>query len=89
MFYFVRTPWWLKKLYSNCIWQMPGHEKIIYLTFDDGPHPYVTPFVLEALKKYDAKATFFCIGKNVLNNLWFIKGLFQKVMRWEIILLII
>lgn len=47
---------------------MPGHEKVIYLTFDDGPHPLVTPFVLEELKKYDARATFFCIGKNVLAN---------------------
>jgi peptidoglycan/xylan/chitin deacetylase (PgdA/CDA1 family) len=41
-------------------------EKIIYLTFDDGPHPVVTPFVLDTLKQYNAKATFFCIGKNVV-----------------------
>ena len=40
-------------------------EKTLYLTFDDGPHPLITPKVLEILKKYDAKATFFCIGNNV------------------------
>ncbi len=44
---------------------MPVEEKKIYLTFDDGPHPTATPFVLDELKKYNAKATFFCIGKNV------------------------
>lgn len=65
MFYFVKTPWWLKKLYPNCIWEIPTREKIIYLTFDDGPHPVATNFVLEQLKKYNAKATFFCIGNNV------------------------
>ncbi|MEP7109372.1 MAG: polysaccharide deacetylase family protein [Ferruginibacter sp.] len=68
MFYFIKTPWWLKKLYGNCIWQMPGFEKIIYLTFDDGPHPEATPFVLDTLKLYSAKATFFCIGKNVVEQ---------------------
>jgi len=66
MFYLVKTPWLLKRLYSRCCWEIPANsEKIIYLTFDDGPHPMVTPFVLDALKKYNAKATFFCIGKNV------------------------
>ena len=43
---------------------MPGKEKIIYLSFDDGPIPEVTPWVLEQLKKRNAKATFFCIGDN-------------------------
>ncbi|HTI91133.1 MAG TPA: polysaccharide deacetylase family protein [Puia sp.] len=65
MFYLVRTPWWLKKIYSGLIWQMPVKEKVLYLTFDDGPHPEATPFVLDELKKYNARATFFCIGKNV------------------------
>lgn len=65
MFYFVKTPWWLKKLYGRCIWDMPGKEKVLYLTFDDGPHPEITPFVLDELRKYNAKATFFCIGNNV------------------------
>jgi peptidoglycan-N-acetylglucosamine deacetylase len=66
MFYFVKTPGWLRKLYKQCIWSMPSDEKIIYLSFDDGPHPAITPFVLDELKKYNAKASFFCIGKNVL-----------------------
>lgn len=65
MFYFVKTPWLLKKFYPSCIWDIPTQEKIIYLTFDDGPHPVATPFVLDELKKHNAKATFFCIGKNV------------------------
>jgi peptidoglycan/xylan/chitin deacetylase (PgdA/CDA1 family) len=45
---------------------MPANEHAVYLTFDDGPHPQITPWVLEQLKKYNALATFFCIGKNVL-----------------------
>ncbi|HXO74732.1 MAG TPA: polysaccharide deacetylase family protein, partial [Puia sp.] len=65
MFYLIRTPWWLKKIYSGLIWRMPVKEKVLYLSFDDGPHPEVTPFVLDELKKYNARATFFCIGKNV------------------------
>jgi peptidoglycan/xylan/chitin deacetylase (PgdA/CDA1 family) len=67
MKYFVKTPWWLKKIYPNRLWNVDTVEKIIYLSFDDGPHPVATPFVLDELKKLDAKATFFCIGKNVVN----------------------
>lgn len=66
MNYFVKTPWWLKKVYSSYVWSVDTKEKIIYLSFDDGPHPTATPFVLDELKKYKAKATFFCIGKNVV-----------------------
>jgi peptidoglycan/xylan/chitin deacetylase (PgdA/CDA1 family) len=66
MLYFVKTPWWLKRLYPRCVWDIPVKEKILYLAFDDGPHPVVTPFVLDTLKQYNAKATFFCIGKNVV-----------------------
>lgn len=68
MLYFVKTPWWLKKLYPRCVWDIPVKEKILYLTFDDGPHPVVTPFVLDQLQQYDAKATFFCIGKNIAEH---------------------
>lgn len=64
--YFVKTPWWLKKIYPDRLWNIATKEKIIYLTFDDGPHPAATPFVLDELKKHNAKATFFCIGKNVV-----------------------
>ena len=44
---------------------MPRNEKTLYLSFDDGPHPEITPFVLQELKKYNAAATFFCVGANV------------------------
>ncbi|MEO6231778.1 MAG: polysaccharide deacetylase family protein [Ferruginibacter sp.] len=66
MFYFIKTPRWLRKLYKSCVWELPGNEKIIYLTFDDGPIPEITDFVLDQLKIYKAEATFFCIGKNVM-----------------------
>jgi peptidoglycan/xylan/chitin deacetylase (PgdA/CDA1 family) len=68
MFYLVKTPWLLKKFYPECIWKIKTVEKVIYLTFDDGPQPVATSFVLEELKKYNARATFFCIGKNVEEN---------------------
>ena len=68
MFYFVKTPWLLKKFYPQCLWTLPTKEKKIYLTFDDGPHPEATPFVLDVLKKYHARGTFFCIGKNIVDN---------------------
>ena len=68
MFYFVKTPWWIKKLYPACIWEMQTDEKVLYLTFDDGPHPVATSFVLNELEKYNAKATFFCVGKNVTQH---------------------
>ena len=55
----------MKKFYPRYQWDVPTKEKIIYLSFDDGPEPSVTPFVLDMLKRYHAKASFFCIGKNV------------------------
>jgi peptidoglycan/xylan/chitin deacetylase (PgdA/CDA1 family) len=63
--YLAKSPWWLKKLYPTLTWNIPTEEKEVYLTFDDGPHQTITPFVLDTLKAFDAKATFFCIGKNV------------------------
>jgi peptidoglycan-N-acetylglucosamine deacetylase len=68
MFYLAKTPWLIKKLYPECIWDIKVTEKILFLTFDDGPHPEATPFVLEQLRKHNARATFFCIGKNVKEN---------------------
>jgi peptidoglycan-N-acetylglucosamine deacetylase len=66
MRYIVTAPWWLKLGFPKGLtWHLPTAEKKIYFTFDDGPHPEVTNFVLDELKKYYAKATFFCIGKNV------------------------
>ena len=63
--YLVKTPWLLKKLYPSLVWNVDHNKRCIYLTFDDGPIPIVTPFVLNILKQYNAKATFFCIGDNV------------------------
>ena len=65
MKYLVKTPWWLRKLFSNAIWEISNDNKEVFLSFDDGPHPEVTLKVLEILERYNAKATFFCIGKNV------------------------
>lgn len=53
-------------MYPSLEWRVATEEKEIFLTFDDGPHPVATPFVLDELKKYNAKASFFCIGKNVV-----------------------
>jgi peptidoglycan/xylan/chitin deacetylase (PgdA/CDA1 family) len=63
--YLVKTPRLLKKLYPELIWDVNQTTPCIYLTFDDGPIPIVTPAVLNILKQYNAKATFFCIGDNV------------------------
>lgn len=60
-----RTPFFLPLLYSSLIWRMPANTRNLYLTFDDGPVPGPTEFVLETLKQYDARATFFCIGENI------------------------
>jgi peptidoglycan-N-acetylglucosamine deacetylase len=68
MFYLAKTPNWVKIFFKGCVWEIKESPKSIYLTFDDGPHPAITPFVLNELKKYNAKATFFCIGKNVVEN---------------------
>jgi Predicted xylanase/chitin deacetylase len=63
--YLVAGSWLLRIFYPQFVWKIPTKEKNIYLTFDDGPHETATPFVLNELAKYNAKATFFCIGKNV------------------------
>ena len=63
--YLVKTPLLLKVLYPKLLWDAGGNNRSIFLTFDDGPIPIVTPFVLNILKQYEAKATFFCIGDNV------------------------
>jgi len=68
MFYAVRIPSWFSKLNGSLVWKIPTKEKILYLSFDDGPHVTATPFVLDELKKYNAKATFFCLGKNVQSH---------------------
>lgn len=64
----ARVPQWLKMLYPKRIWQMHVHEKTLFISFDDGPHEIITPQVLDILAKHRAKATFFCLGKNVLQH---------------------
>lgn len=60
-----QTPDFIRKLIPGAVWRLPQKEKTVYLTFDDGPIPEVTPWVLDLLKKYNIKATFFCVGDNV------------------------
>lgn len=61
----VQTPKFVQRMFPKRLWAFPNSKNSIYLTFDDGPIPEVTPWVLDILKTYQAKATFFCIGDNV------------------------
>jgi peptidoglycan/xylan/chitin deacetylase (PgdA/CDA1 family) len=63
--YLVKSPFFLRWYYPSLIWNKARSEKAIYLTFDDGPIPDVTDFVLKTLARYNAKGTFFCIGDNI------------------------
>lgn len=66
-FYWIKTHSIIKKIFSNYVWEIPNNEKKVYLTFDDGPTPEITSWVLNQLKIYNAKATFFCVGRNIEN----------------------
>ena len=77
---FFKTPLVLKKLYPSLTWDKhvqasQSKEKKVYLTFDDGPIPDLTPWVLTTLKSYGAKATFFCVGENIRQHY----GLYQQL----------
>ena len=63
-----RPPLFYRMLFPETIWRLPCKEKTIYLTFDDGPVPEITPWVLNLLDYYNVKATFFCVGENVARN---------------------
>ena len=65
MWYWIKTNRLIKQIFSNYIWDIPTVQKKVYLTFDDGPTPEITEWVLRQLKEFDAKATFFCIGDNI------------------------
>jgi peptidoglycan/xylan/chitin deacetylase (PgdA/CDA1 family) len=71
-----KTNFLMRAMYPKFVWKKSAEEKIIYLTFDDGPIPEVTDFVLETLENYNAKATFFCIGDNICKN----PAIFQKIL---------
>src|SRR5690554_4528557 len=64
--YFIKTPRLVKRLLPLLQWNGNQEQAVLYLTFDDGPIPEVTPWVLEQLEKYNAKATFFCVGENIV-----------------------
>ncbi len=66
--YFVKTPKFIQRLFPKRTWVFPNSKKEIFLTFDDGPIPQITPWVLDLLEEYNAKATFFCIGDNIYKN---------------------
>ena len=73
--YFIKTPDFLKLLFKNWVWSFSSKEKVLYLTFDDGPTPKITNWTLDKLQEYDAKATFFCIGKNIVAH----PAIYQKI----------
>ena len=74
--FWIKTHWSVKKIFSNYIWDVSNTDKKVYLTFDDGPIPEVTEWVLSELKKHKAKATFFCIGDNVKKHPEVLKKVF-------------
>jgi peptidoglycan/xylan/chitin deacetylase (PgdA/CDA1 family) len=61
----VKTNRFIKTIFPNYVWDIPNTNKKVYLTFDDGPIPEITEWVLNQLNEFDAKATFFCIGDNI------------------------
>lgn len=72
----VRPPQLLRRFYKDSLWRMDKNEPIVYLTFDDGPIPELTPWVLDVLKEYNVKATFFCVGDNIIKN----PQLFERIL---------
>jgi len=72
-----QLPSFLRVIYRNATWRKNHKEKIVYLTFDDGPIPEVTPWVLDILDFYGVKATFFCVGENVMKH----PDVYQEVLR--------
>jgi len=65
IWYWIKTNRLIKRVFSDYVWDIPTLEKKVYLTFDDGPTPEITTWVLNQLTEYNAKATFFCIGDNI------------------------
>ncbi|MEZ4874812.1 MAG: polysaccharide deacetylase family protein [Flavobacteriaceae bacterium] len=74
---FPKTPKFVPWLFPKRIWAFSSSKNTVYLTFDDGPIPEVTPWVLEQLNRHQAKATFFCIGENITKH----PNLFQKIIK--------
>lgn len=74
--FLAKTPAFFQFLMPAYTWRVPGKEKILYLTFDDGPIPVLTPWVLELLESFQASATFFCVGDNIRKH----PDIFQKLL---------
>lgn len=70
-----KTPEWIRRFFPSYIWKIEVKEPVLFLTFDDGPIPEVTPKVIQLLEKYNAKATFFCVGDNVRKH----PAVFQEI----------
>jgi len=77
-FYWIKTHLLIKKLFSQYIWDLPNTDKKVYITFDDGPTPEITEWVLKQLELHNAKATFFCLGKNIEAHPSIFEKLIQK-----------
>ncbi len=74
--YFIKTPNIIQSLWPNFLWRVPTQEPVLYLTFDDGPIPEVTPWILDTLRDFEAKATFFCVGENALRH----AGIYRRIL---------
>lgn len=72
-----QPPLFYRVLFPECVWRVHNKNNCVYLTFDDGPIPEVTPWVLDLLDEYNVKATFFCVGDNVKRN----PELFEEIKR--------
>ena len=64
----IQPPKWVRLIFKDAIWRVDEKEKTVFLTFDDGPVPEVTPWVCNELKRRGIKATFFCVGENVVKH---------------------
>ncbi|WP_034061134.1 polysaccharide deacetylase family protein [Lacinutrix jangbogonensis] len=73
----AKIPPFIKRIFPNYVWDFSSKDKILYLTFDDGPTPEITQWTLNTLKQYNAKATFFCIGNNVAKH----PEIFQAILK--------
>lgn len=74
----AKTPGFVKALFPNFVWNINTPNKELYLTFDDGPTPEITDWVLSKLEEYNAKATFFCIGNNIEKH----PEIFQRIINY-------
>ncbi len=75
---YYKTPSSLQRVFSSFLWKKPQENPTLYLTFDDGPIPELTPWILEVLNEYKAKATFFCVGDNIQRHSAIFRTLLQE-----------